>query len=490
MALIGATTASNLSDLCAIAALKDEEKAYIKAQGLVSIRHFYRRYTSEEEMVAQLIAPFTAQGGVTIAEVIHEATRHKELVKTSFLVLFDLVQEHVAATKRQAQGTTTTQQPAQQANAQTPTLPTTLSTARTLSAADWQNGVDTWSNLWQPPREFLVQELLGAEAVLARLRHEELNTKVYTPLLLSEIVAARVFKQDGSFNEARRNSASSSASSLELLATSLAKQFDVEAGASETANIRLNPFVVMDCLKANSWAQRWLGNASETDIMAVEAFWTEILRNGSAEPIWSVFPRLYEAAGWRVAFSRRASMDPWATVYKTKILKDKDWIDRELTAIKKTHAADKAKKQAEEEERLRSSRRRASPPRPSERRQRSRSRDTRVRMDAAEKERRSHEFDVDRKGTPICRNWNCGRCKRVGTNESGPGKKCNFSHVCWTCKDPGCKGAYQCKSTTKSNEGGGGSGGKGGNRRDDRSRSRHRPKGGDGGKTSGRTSGR
>ena len=496
MALIGATTESTLADLCAIAALTEEEKLYIAAKGLVSIRHFYRMFATEDEMTGGLVQAYTAHGGTTIGDVVHEATRPKELVKTSFLVLFDLVNEHIAAAKRQTCGQQSiplANTAAQAASQGTPTLPTALSTARWLSAADWQSGVDAWCNQWTPPREFVVQELLGAEAVLARLRHEELNSKVYTPLLLTEVVAARVFKQDGSFNEARRSSAASSASSLELLATSLAKQFDVEASSSEKSQIRLSPFVVQDCLKANSWAQRWVGNASESDILEIEAFWTEILRNGSAEPCWSVFPRLYEAAGWRVAFSRRASMDSWAKVYREKVVKDRDWIDRELTAIKKTHAADRAKIIADQEEKQRNNRRRGSPPRPSERqRQRSRSRGTRIRMDQAEKERRSHEHDIDDKGIQICRNWNCGRCKRVGTNESGPGKACHFSHVCWTCRRPRCRGAYQCSqaTSTRGNDGGGSGGGKGGGRReenrDDRSRSRQR-KGSSGGKASGRT---
>ena len=154
---MAAATTTTLAELCAIAALDEQEKQYLGAKGLVSIRHFCRSFTSEEEMVRDLVDPFVAQGGITIETHVHQATRSAALVRTAFLVLYDLVQETTAATKVAAQAP-----PPTQAAATTPTLPASLSTPTSLSAGDWALGVDRWSNGWTPPRQFNVNELFWA----------------------------------------------------------------------------------------------------------------------------------------------------------------------------------------------------------------------------------------------------------------------------------------------------------------------------------------
>ena len=83
-------TATSLADMMDIAALIEEEKQFIKEKGLVSVRHFRRSFANEEDLILDLIEPFTR--GVTIDATEHKSTR-PGLAKTCLLVLFDLVQE-------------------------------------------------------------------------------------------------------------------------------------------------------------------------------------------------------------------------------------------------------------------------------------------------------------------------------------------------------------------------------------------------------------
>ena len=57
-----------------------------------------------------------------------------------------------------------------------------------------------------------------------------------------------------------------------------------------------------------------------------------------------------------------------------------------------------------------------------------------------------HDRSVSRGGTAICRNFNCGICKKPGKNDPNPENKsvCKFSHTCWNCRRPNCKGASRC----------------------------------------------
>ena len=83
-------TPTPLADMMDIAALNHEEKEYVKAKGLISVRHFRRSFVGEADVIRDLIDPYLH--GVTIEEVEHKSTR-ATLSRTCLLVLFDLVHE-------------------------------------------------------------------------------------------------------------------------------------------------------------------------------------------------------------------------------------------------------------------------------------------------------------------------------------------------------------------------------------------------------------
>ena len=201
----------SLGDILDSAALNDEEKAYFAARGFVSVRHLIRSVADEPDYIASIVQPFI--DGVTIDGTEHKSTRPEaKTCRTSLLVAFDLA--HDAVNNAGAP-------PLANAAVAPATAPVAqVSSATQLSPKDWESGISKWSSQWTPPGKFEINELIGGEKVLARAKFEITNSKLYTPILLTEIVAARAFKPDGSFNEGRRSSAKDSASSLDILAQS------------------------------------------------------------------------------------------------------------------------------------------------------------------------------------------------------------------------------------------------------------------------------
>ena len=172
--------------------------------------------------------------------------------------------------------------PAQQQPAAGPTV----SSSTILTNADWLAGVDRYKAHWHPPKRFETQELLGSEKTLARARYEYVTTKAFTPVGLTEIVASRAYKPDGAFNDLRSANRGGS-SSLDLVAQSLARMVDIpdEGTTAPEAEIWITPFVVQDCIRANSWLLRWLiGPEAEDQIVEAENWWIQMLRGGGANP--------------------------------------------------------------------------------------------------------------------------------------------------------------------------------------------------------------
>ena len=78
--------------------------------------------------------------------------------------------------------------------------------------------------------------------------------------------------------------------------------------------------------------------------------------------------------------------------------------------------------------------------------ERSRSRRRELPHPRQEEERDTHRDSVSPGKTPICRNFNCGRCDRLSHDSKKAGRRCKWAHLCWTCRKPDCPGAHKCKN--------------------------------------------
>ena len=234
--------------------------------------------------------------------------------------------------------------------------------------------------------------------------------------------------------------------------------------------------MIEDCLRANSWALRWAAYGSEDTIEKQEEFWKNLLRTntfGSSFGDMHTFQKVYTAAQWRIAYAMKAGKTFDTTV--DELVDDERWIERQ---IKQAEFAGNTKggKLAESKGGGRDKRRSRSRSRRDggkgggrdrdRRRSRSRSRrdggkagssQRRTDQDKAFKERGRHERSVSRNGTPICRNFNCGICKKPAKDGPNPDGKatCRFSHTCWNCRRPKCKGAFQCSNNPGGQSGAG-----------------------------------
>ena len=74
-------------------------------------------------------------------------------------------------------------------------------TGTQLATGMWAVQTARWEGQWQPPRVFPARELLGAEAVLARMMHQMKVSGDFTPLGLADIYERRAYHANGELNE-------------------------------------------------------------------------------------------------------------------------------------------------------------------------------------------------------------------------------------------------------------------------------------------------
>ena len=444
--------------------LNDAERDYLKAKGITTARHLERSAADENDFIQSVVTPYLQ--GVSVDAVEHKADRDVAVAQTCFLVCRDLAKEArmpqpVAAPAAATQGAAT--------NAGAPAAPgaPAASTATTLSARDWTEGINNWEAQWKgTSRSFKTAEIAGSEKVLARLLYQKLTSKNFTPLYLTEVVATRTYRSDGQLNTHAATRRQDSA--LDTVAKGIARQMGEEIPDyhDDGRLVWLSRTMVDDCLRANSWALRWVAMGSEDTIERVEEFWKNLIRTnafGNHQGDMKIFQQVYTAAQWRVAYAMKAGV-----TFETatdELISDEKWIERQVKQAefgKTPHGGkdsgkladkDKGKGGGRQSDRRRSrsrSRGGKGGGRDRDRRHsRSRSRGGRpgrTQQDTAFSDRRRHDRSVSRNGTAICRNFNCGICKKPGKNDPNPENKavCKFSHTCWNCRRPNCKGASRC----------------------------------------------
>ena len=457
--------------------LNDAERNYLKAKGITTARHLERSASDEHEYIQALVNPYLQ--GTTVATEEHKADRDVEVAKTCFLVCLDLVKE-----SRQPQPAAAAAAGGQVAAATgvagAATAPATpaASTATTLSARDWTEGINNWEAQWKgTSRSFKTAEIAGSEKVLARLLFQKLSSRNFTPLFLTEVVATRTYRSDGQLNNhaaARRQD-----SALETVAKGIARQMGEEVPDyhDDGRLVALSRAMVEDCLRANSWALRWVAMGSEDNIERVEEFWKNAIRTnafGDRFGDMKIFQQVYTAAQWRIAYAMKAGVTFDTAI--DEFIKDERWLERQVKQAELVsntrggkdsgkHADEKGRKGGGRDRDGRHGDRRRSRSRSKggkgggrdrdRRHSRSRSRGGRYirnadhgssQQDKAFKDRGRHDRSVSRGGTQLCRNFNCGICKKPGKNDPNPDKKsvCKFSHTCWNCRRPNCKGAAHC----------------------------------------------
>eukprot|EP00438_Fugacium_kawagutii_P019769 Skav203659 [mRNA] locus=scaffold2755:67102:70040:- [translate_table: standard] len=235
--------------------------------------------------------------------------------------------------------------------AMTPAAPTSPSSATTTAAAKssaddkvpktlpagvWGQLVMAYNSIQLDGRDrsFPTQVVLGAESILARMWHEHQHSKMYTPLLLGEILQHRSFQSSGEVNPLAKQQRKSS--SLKLEDGCLIEQ---DEKGWEPRSV----LAVLDGLEAVRWATVLTQLGPEQDVHRYIDWMVQRVRCRPNKT--EQFNAYWTACAWKIAMGMREGQT--YTHLVDTVMKDfdrfADFMSREETTPKKPSSGSKGK---------------------------------------------------------------------------------------------------------------------------------------------------
>ena len=296
-----------LNELFNTAGANDSIRHYLAAKKISTTPTLALIAKNAEDFTTMIVAPFLA--GVTIDGQEHKAEAGDEPVATAIMIhLFvearrqwDIFSQAPTAPPP----TTVAPAAAQTAAGNTPTSPAAAAhipdrPPKTFAA--WTQQVTAYEEkLFDGKRRtFPVQELLGAEEVLARMWFEHTVTKMYTPVTLGEILCRRTWTPGRMLNPLAADRAAKSAGS---------KALRLEHGAlvpeepSEWSPRGL--LSTIDGANAARWAWILVGVGEEADVIKY-ADWFIAKARAHADMVPAIQAYWHKSA-WTIAMALRNS---------------------------------------------------------------------------------------------------------------------------------------------------------------------------------------
>ena len=407
----------------------DPEINYLYAKGVRTVRQLAKCCVDERGFMLRFLAPY--QNGVTISQVEHKVERDFDSACTAMLVMQEeakiIRQKEVAGPVAAALPAAAAHPPAAAGAAKAPTI---------MDKAVWSKQIARWQDQWSPARLFPSKMVLGAEHILLRLMHESQNSKVYTPLLLSEVAAARTYNEDGSLNERRKQAGGQT--TVQQLAALVVQQHgsgDITYTQTDDSSFADSSWACADCLDATMWALRFCEYGTDEETEDWRNFWKKIIRSQRIQSDMNVLLEVYSVVEWRIALEQREGTT-WATSAKS-IINDGEYLKQQVED-------GKAKRNRRNQQDGRwGAKRGASQELPRIHNKHAKQYN---RTDSQQRGQDEHRRSISPGGTPLCRNFNQGTCKLTDHLDHRSGRKrCRFAHICWTCRDDRCEGAESCR---------------------------------------------
>eukprot|EP00435_Cladocopium_sp_Y103_P013637 s2457_g3.t1 len=193
------TVTMSLTDIARDAAASPHISEYLEQRGLKSAATLALLAKDEEGLDRTLIQPLLQGWTKADGSQLTIPESDKPIARAVLLHMWLLARQQWTASQNAMQPTSTAPQT---------TAPASASTAsedkvpKTLPPGKWGAMVKEYQSkqIDGEDRTFPTHEVLGAEAVLARVVHEVEISKNFTPVLLGEIIAARTFQSTGEPN--------------------------------------------------------------------------------------------------------------------------------------------------------------------------------------------------------------------------------------------------------------------------------------------------
>ena len=285
---------NTLDDLAAEAAAGKELRRYLEARGIKAVATLALIASTEDELSKTLIEPLLAGWKLSDGDVIRLPSDEHPIAKA--------IVTHMWMLARQSwQASMAASRPAP-ASGVAPSPTTTPSVVadkvpRTLPAGVWQSLVRTYNmtQLHGRDRCFPVEELLGAESILARMYHEHNTSKVYTPVGLGEIVQRRSFTAAGEVNPLAKTVKKSTSLSL-----------DDDHQLVQTDDPEWSPksmLAIIDGITAVKWAMTLVQWGEERDVAEYAAWMIQRVRSRPSKT--EQFLTYWTAASWSLVMAMR-----------------------------------------------------------------------------------------------------------------------------------------------------------------------------------------
>ena len=184
-----------------------------------------------------------------------------------------------------------------------------------LAPGVWQARIAAFEEEWQGKRKFPYKMLVGAEEVLARLLWEKEVSKIYTPLKMGEVIAARSFNSCGKINHW-----STERSNKDVLQITRGGSEGVELVAKEWTFTPRSLEMIQDALEAVKWALVFAGYGND---IVVGAWTDKFLVNLKTKKVPELTKDLYAEAALALAMEMREGKS--FEMASADILRDGPW---------------------------------------------------------------------------------------------------------------------------------------------------------------------
>ena len=285
---------NTLDDLAHEAAAGKELRRYLEARGIKAVATLALIASSEDDLAKTLIDPLLAGWKLAEGDTIRLPLDEHPIARAIMTHMWMLARQSWQASVAAA------------APAPTPVAPPSSTAAsaasgdkvpKTLPAGVWQSLVRAFNTTQLHGRDrcFPVEELLGAECVLARMYHEHNVSKSYTPVGLGEIVQRRSFTAAGEVNPLAKNVKKSTPLSL-----------DDDHQLVQTDDPEWSPksmLAIIDGITAVKWAMTLVQWGEERDVAEYAAWMVQRVRSRPSKI--EQFLTYWTAASWSLVMAMR-----------------------------------------------------------------------------------------------------------------------------------------------------------------------------------------
>jgi hypothetical protein len=294
---------------------------YMKAIGINNSNMLLSYCLTREEIDALVVRPliqgFKTQTSTLKAEEDDAKTR---LFTASLRVIWYEASRQRATEEAEINKNSQPPQPSQAApNNAAASAANTSNSPKSLPRSVWTTQIKKWEDKQGTSgRRFPQEQILGAESILARLRHEHNETKQYTALHLGELLPAQSFTVTGDVNNLATKTKDAN---LKIVGGDLVQ-------AEQPVLDPKSTWVIMDGLAAIKWAYIFCDYGTDEDVECYIDFFNKLARKFPSSP--EAVKNCWTASSWRIAMSMRAGRS--FKVATSEVMADQHWVNQRLSA--------------------------------------------------------------------------------------------------------------------------------------------------------------